>query len=59
MEIGSQPVYNLNLKEAKRFCVGERGMLVHDKSLTQPVQEPFDAMPELDVASRFTAAIGR
>ena len=34
-------------------------MLVHDSSLIQPVLQPFDAMPELAAANRFSAAIGR
>ena len=46
-DVGSEPVFNLKVMQAQSFFVGERGMLVHDNSLVEPVLEPFDAMPEL------------
>jgi len=45
--IGSEPVFNLKVMQAESFFVGERGMLVHDNSLVEPVLEPFDGIPEL------------
>ena len=45
-EVGSEPVFNLKVMQAESFFVGERGMLVHDNSLVEPVAEPFDAVQE-------------
>ena len=45
--IASEPVFNLKVMQAQSFFVGQRGMLVHDNSLVEPVLQPFDAMPEL------------
>jgi hypothetical protein len=56
VDVGSQPVFNLNVTQAERFCVGGRGMLVHDNSLVWPAQQPFDAKPELAAANRSKAA---
>jgi hypothetical protein len=42
-----EPVFNLKVMQAQSFFVGQRGMLVHDNSLVQPVLEPFDTVPEL------------
>ena len=44
---GSEPVFNLKVMQAQSFFVGQRGMLVHDNSLVEPVLQPFDAVPEL------------
>jgi hypothetical protein len=44
VEVGStQPVYNLEVLGNHCFFVGERGMLVHDKSQVNPVADPFDS----------------
>jgi len=40
-------VYNLEVAEGQSFFVGTLGALVHDNSLVSPVQQPFDAAPEL------------
>lgn len=42
------PVFNLEVGHGQSFFVGNRGLLVHDNSLVQPVHEPFDAEPELN-----------
>jgi hypothetical protein len=38
-----RPVFNLEVARGQSFFVGDRGILVHDNSLVQPVPEPFDA----------------
>ena len=47
-----QPVFNLEVASGQCFFVGERGVLVHDNSLVQPVGAPFDAEPRLETLSR-------
>ncbi|WP_435008481.1 polymorphic toxin-type HINT domain-containing protein [Tundrisphaera lichenicola] len=42
-EQGVQPVFNLEVAEGHSFLVGKLGALVHDNSLVEPVQAPFDA----------------
>jgi hypothetical protein len=42
-----QPVFNLEVAEGSSFFVGKLGALVHDNSLVQPVESPFDAAPDL------------
>jgi hypothetical protein len=32
--------------QAQSYLVGQRGMLVHDNSLVEPVLQPFDATPD-------------
>jgi len=44
---GVEPVFNLVVMQEQSFFVGQRGMLVHDNSLVEPVLQPFDAVPEL------------
>ncbi|MFI5456595.1 MAG: polymorphic toxin-type HINT domain-containing protein [Isosphaerales bacterium] len=44
---GIEPVFNLVVMQAQSFFVGERGMLVHDNSLVEPVLQPFDSVPDL------------
>jgi tetratricopeptide (TPR) repeat protein len=39
---GSAPVFNLDVAENRDFFVGERGFLVYDFSVVQPVPAPFD-----------------
>jgi hypothetical protein len=56
LDVGSQPVFNIKVMQAESFLVGERGMLVHDNSLIQPVLRPFAAMPKLAAANRSNAA---
>ena len=46
-DAGSEPVFNLKVMQAQSFFVGQRGMLVHDNSLVEPVLQPFDAVPDL------------
>jgi hypothetical protein len=43
----AQPVFNLEVAQDRAFFVGGAGALVHDFSLVQPVEKPFDAAPEL------------
>ena len=43
----AQPVYNLDVADDRDFFVGTKGLLVHDFSFVQPVQNPFDREPEL------------
>jgi hypothetical protein len=38
-----QPVFNLELAEGKSFFVGDRGVLVHDNTLVDPVLFAFDS----------------
>jgi hypothetical protein len=47
---GSEPVFNLTVLQAESFFVGDRGMLVHDNSLIEPVDVPFDALPRAEGA---------
>jgi hypothetical protein len=51
-----QPVFNLEVAEGQSFFVGKHGALVHDNSLVKPALHPFDAEPELTVASSNRAA---
>ncbi len=48
---GTRPVFNLEVADNRSFFVGEAGLLVHDNSLVRPVDQPFDASPELAKAS--------
>jgi hypothetical protein len=48
---GTRPVFNLEVAVNRSFFVGEAGLLVHDNSLVRPVDQPFDASPELAKAS--------
>ena len=43
---GVEPVYNLVVMQAQSYFVGQRGMLVHDNSPVEPVEQPFDAISE-------------
>jgi hypothetical protein len=43
----TQPVYNLDVADARDFFVGAKRLLVHDFSFVQPVFEPFDRQPDL------------
>jgi hypothetical protein len=47
-----QPVFNLEVAHGHSFFVGDRGILVHDNSLVQPVPEPFDAAPKVATDQR-------
>jgi len=50
---GVEPVFNLVVMQGQSFLVGQRGMLVHDNSLVEPVLQPFDATPEpLEIVER-------
>lgn len=42
-----QPVFNLEVARGHSFFVGEAGILVHDNSLIETVDHPFDATPAL------------
>jgi hypothetical protein len=42
-----QPVFNLEVGEARSFFAGRSASLVHDNSPVQPVVAPFDAVAEL------------
>ena len=42
-----QPVFNLEVGASQSYFVGTPGVLVHDNSLVQPTNRPFDAEPEL------------
>lgn len=42
-----QPVFNLEVAEGQSFFVGGPGVLVHDNSLVEPVNAPFDAPAEV------------
>jgi hypothetical protein len=47
------PVFNLEVAHGQSFFVGDRGLLVHDNSLVNPVPDPFDAESDLKtVAAR-------
>ncbi len=39
------PVYNLDVALARTFFVGEHDALVHDNTLPEPRQKPFDRVP--------------
>ncbi len=47
-----QPVFNLEVARGRSFFVGRAGLLVHDNSLIETVDEPFDAAPTLAASSR-------
>ena len=49
---GVEPVYNLKVMQAQSYFVGQRGMLVHDNSPVEPVEQPFDAISEPPAMSR-------
>jgi hypothetical protein len=49
---GVEPVYNLVVMQAQSYFVGQRGMLVHDNSPVEPVEQPFDAISEPPAMSR-------
>jgi hypothetical protein len=40
-----QPVFNLRVAEGESFFVGRLGTLVHDNSLVEPTETPFDVPP--------------
>lgn len=42
-----QPVFNLALANGDNFLVGSLGVLAHDNSIVDPVEKPFDRVPEL------------
>jgi RNA polymerase sigma factor (sigma-70 family) len=42
--VATQPVFNLEVARAASFFVGKAGALVHDNSLVEPVEQPFDAV---------------
>jgi Pretoxin HINT domain len=46
-EARSEQVFNLTVMQGQSFFVGKQGMLVHDNSLVEPVDQPFDAVPDL------------
>jgi hypothetical protein len=48
----TEPLFNLDVDGGRTFFVGEHDTLVHDNSLPAARLEPFDATPELVVASR-------
>jgi hypothetical protein len=45
-----QPVFNLRVAEGESFFVGRLGTLVHDNSVVEPPETPFDAPPSLTSA---------
>jgi hypothetical protein len=48
-----QPVFNLRVAEGESFFVGDLGILAHDNSLVDPVDNPFDRAAAQDkVADR-------
>ena len=46
----TQPVFNLEVAEARSFFVGLLGALVHDNSLVEATPNPFDGVPALTKA---------
>ncbi|HEU5117103.1 MAG TPA: polymorphic toxin-type HINT domain-containing protein, partial [Isosphaeraceae bacterium] len=42
-----QPVFNLEVASDRNYFVGKTGFLVHDNSLIETVDQPFDAAPAL------------
>ena len=40
------PVYNLDVAGARTFFVGQHDALVHDNTLPEPHQKPFDLVPK-------------
>ncbi len=47
-----QPVFNLRVRNGQTYFAGERKLLVHDSSLVESVQEPFDAVPYLGTVAK-------
>ena len=47
-----QPVFNLEVAEGHTFFVGTGAALVHDNSLVQPTQRPFDTVDAVAAAPR-------
>jgi hypothetical protein len=43
-----QPVFNLRVAEGESFFVGDLGILAHDNSLVDPVDNPFDRTADRD-----------
>ena len=52
-----QPVFNLDVADTADFFVGQQGALVHDNTLPDLRQAPFDASPSLATAA--AAAVPR
>ena len=46
------PVFNLKVMNGQSFLVGDQGILVHDNSPVEPVDQPFDAVPNLAAITR-------
>ena len=40
----TQPVFNLEVARGKSFFVGKSGVLVHDNSMSERIEYPFDAL---------------
>ncbi len=47
-----QPVFNLEVASDRDYFVGRTGFLVHDNSLIEPVDHPFDEAPTLSVQAK-------
>ncbi len=47
-----QPVFNLEVASNRDYFVGKTGFLVHDHSLIETVDQPFDAAPVLAAQTR-------
>ncbi len=47
-----QPVFNLEVTDSHSFFVGGAGYLVHDNSLIETVDQPFDASPTLALSPK-------
>jgi Pretoxin HINT domain len=54
-----QPVFNLEVAGGHSFFVGDRGALVHDNSLVQPLHQVFDAAPEIAATPSTPAPVRR
>jgi hypothetical protein len=47
-----QPLYNLDVAGSRTFFVGQTTLLVHDNTLPDHRQKPFDALPVVELTSR-------
>jgi hypothetical protein len=46
-----QPLYNLDVAGSRTFFVGDTTLLVHDNTLPDHRQQPFDTLPVVELAS--------
>ncbi len=47
-----QPLYNLDVAGSRTFFVGHTNLLVHDNTLPDHRQKPFDSLPVVELTSR-------